>query len=110
ESLAEASFADESFDAITLLSVLEHASDPLALLRECGRVVRPCGALYVIVPNVESLACRVLGSEARTFDGRNHLVYFSPATLTDALGRAGFQVVETCTRIGSLEPVFAHMS
>jgi SAM-dependent methyltransferase len=110
EPLEEAGFAEGSFDAVALLSVLEHAPDPLALLRECARVLRPGGALYVIVPNVESLACRVLGAEARTFDGRNHLVYFSPATLADALGRAGFQVVQTSTRIGSLAPVFAHVA
>jgi 2-polyprenyl-3-methyl-5-hydroxy-6-metoxy-1,4-benzoquinol methylase len=109
-SLADAGFADRSFDAVTLLSVLEHASDPLTFLRECARVLRPGGALYVIVPNVESLACRVLGAKTRTFDGRNHLVYFSPATLTDALGRVGFEVVETSTHVGSLGPVFAHMT
>jgi 2-polyprenyl-3-methyl-5-hydroxy-6-metoxy-1,4-benzoquinol methylase len=110
ESLEEASFPDGSFDTVTLLSVLEHATDPLALLGACARVLRPGGALYVIVPNVESLACRVLGADTRTFDGRNHLVYFSPATLTDALGRAGFEVVRTSTRVGSLGPVFAHLT
>jgi 2-polyprenyl-3-methyl-5-hydroxy-6-metoxy-1,4-benzoquinol methylase len=110
ETLDEAGLPEGGFDAVALLSVLEHAANPLALLRECGRVLRPGGALYMIVPNVESLACRVLGAETRTFDGRNHLVYFSAATLADALGRAGFQVVQTSTRIGSLEPVFARMA
>jgi 2-polyprenyl-3-methyl-5-hydroxy-6-metoxy-1,4-benzoquinol methylase len=110
ETLDEAGLPDGGFDAVALLSVLEHAAQPLALLRECSRVLRPGGALYVIVPNVESLACRVLGAETRTFDGRNHLVYYSAATLADALGRAGFQVVQTSTRIGSLGPVFARMA
>jgi hypothetical protein len=52
----------------------------------------------------------VLGERARTFDGRNHLVYFSPATLTDALERAGFDVVRTNTRVGSLQAVFSAAS
>lgn len=106
EPLAGAALAGGSFDAVALLSVLEHAIDPLALLRECARVLRPGGALYAIVPNVESLACRVLGAEARTFDGRNHLVYFSAATLADALNRTGFELLRTATRVGSLAPVF----
>jgi SAM-dependent methyltransferase len=110
ETLDAAGLPDGGFDAVALLSVLEHAANPSALLRECGRVLRPGGALYVIVPNVESLACRVLGAEARTFDGRNHLVYYSAATLADALGRTGFEVVQTSTRIGSLGPVFARMA
>jgi len=110
EPLTEAGFAPESFDAVTLLSVLEHATEPLALLRECARVLRPGGALYAIVPNVESLACRVLGAEARTFDGRNHLVYFSAATLANALGRTGFEVLRSTTRVGSLVPVLARVA
>ncbi len=110
EPLEEAGLAERTFDAVVLLSVLEHATEPLGLLRECARVLRPGGALYVIVPNVESLACRVLGAQARTFDGRNHLVYFSPATLADALGRAGFEARRTITRIGSLGPVFARVA
>jgi SAM-dependent methyltransferase len=108
EPLAEAGFSDGCLDAVALLSVLEHATDPLALLRECARVLRPGGALYVIVPNVESLACRVLGEQARTFDGRNHLAYFSAATLADVLGRTGFDVLRTSTRVGSLDAVFRH--
>jgi SAM-dependent methyltransferase len=108
--LAEAEFPAETFEGVALLSVLEHAPDPLALLRKCAHVLRPGGALYVIVPNVASLACRVLGSKTRTFDGRNHLVYFAPATLAEALGRAGFEVVRTATRVGSLEPVFAEVA
>jgi SAM-dependent methyltransferase len=108
EPLEEASLAPQSFDAVALLSVLEHAAEPLTLLRDCARVLRPGGALYAIVPNVDSLACRVLGAQARTFDGRNHLVYFSPPTLTRALGRTGFDVLHTTTRVGSLGPVLAH--
>ena len=108
--LSEAGFAAERFDAVTLLSVLEHAPRPLDLLVECARVLRPGGALYVIVPNVESLACRVLHERARTFDGRNHLVYFSVPTLGDALRRAGFDVVSTATRISSLDPILAYLA
>ena len=108
--LEEAGFDPESFDAVALLSVLEHTTDPRALLGDCARVLRGGGALYVIVPNVESLACRVLHERARTFDGRNHLVYFSPATLRAMLERTGFDPVRMTTRIASLQPVVEHLA
>jgi 2-polyprenyl-3-methyl-5-hydroxy-6-metoxy-1,4-benzoquinol methylase len=92
-------------DVVTVLSVLEHVNDPRAFLRHVARLLRAGGAAYFIVPNVESLACRVLHDRAATFDGRNHLVYFSPSTLADMLGREGFQVVTIRTRIASLDPV-----
>jgi SAM-dependent methyltransferase len=107
---AEAGFAPESFDAVALLSVLEHTTDPRRMLVECGRVLGPGGALYVIVPNVESLACRVLRERARTFDGRNHLVYFSRSTLTDLLDRMGFETAHMTTRVSSLVPVLTHLA
>ena len=34
---------------------------------------RPAARSFLIVPNVDSLACRVLHERAATFDGRNHL-------------------------------------
>jgi SAM-dependent methyltransferase len=94
-------------DVVTVLSVLEHVNDPRGFLREVARLLKPggAGAAYFIVPNVDSLACRVLHERAATFDGRNHLVYFSPGTLTDMLRREGFEVVRTRTRVASLEPV-----
>src|SRR5439155_267460 len=94
-----------SFDVVTLNSVLEHVNEPRRMLRDCAALLRPGGVLFVIVPNVESLACRVLHERAATFDGRNHLVYFSPSTLARMLDSEGFEVVETHTRIASLDPV-----
>jgi len=105
KSLVELSLEPQSLDAVTLLSVLEHVNAPRDMLRELADVLKPGGALYVIVPNVESLACRVLHERAATFDGRNHLVYFSPATLRETLEREGFEVVSTKTRVSSLDPV-----
>jgi 2-polyprenyl-3-methyl-5-hydroxy-6-metoxy-1,4-benzoquinol methylase len=104
-ALSELGLDPASLDVVTLNSVLEHVNRPLELLGEVRGLLRPGGALFLIVPNVDSLACRVLHERAATFDGRNHLIYFSPATLRDALRRSGFDVVETHTRVSSLDPV-----
>ena len=44
-------FADESFDLITSAWVLEHVRDPLKLLHECWRVLRPNGKIVFLTPN-----------------------------------------------------------
>ncbi len=103
--MAEAGLEPQSFDAVTVLSVLEHTNDPRSMLRDVARVLKPGGALYVITPNVESLACRVLHERAATFDGRNHLIYFSPATLRELLERERFEPSALRTTVSSLDPV-----
>jgi 2-polyprenyl-3-methyl-5-hydroxy-6-metoxy-1,4-benzoquinol methylase len=103
--LAEAGFDAASFDVVTLLSVLEHATDPRRMLRECAEVLRPGGGLFLIVPNAGSLACRVLHERAATFDGRNHLVYFTPQTLQAMLEAEGYEVELLRTSVSSLDPV-----
>lgn len=110
QPLADSGLEPESFDVVTLLSVLEHTTEPRRMLREIAAVLKPGGALYIVVPNVESLACRVLHERAATFDGRNHLVYFSAQTLNDALGREGYTAELTTTRVTSLEPVLEWLS
>jgi SAM-dependent methyltransferase len=109
-SLEEAGFEPESFDAVGLLSVLEHTNEPARMLGDVARVLRPGGAVYVVVPNVESLACRVLHERARTFDGRNHLVYFSPSTLSDLLDRCGFDVPHVATTVSSAAAIAEHLA
>jgi SAM-dependent methyltransferase len=98
------------FDVVTLNSVLEHVNEPRAMLRQVGERLAPGDALYLIVPNVDSLACRVLHERAATFDGRNHLVYFGPRTLRAMLEAEGFDVLEHRTSISSLDPVLEWLS
>ncbi|MCL4522392.1 MAG: class I SAM-dependent methyltransferase, partial [Acidobacteria bacterium] len=41
------------YDAITMLNVLEHVNEPVALLSKLRRLLRPGGALVTVVPNNE---------------------------------------------------------
>src|SRR5205807_10547002 len=61
-------------------------------------------------PNGDSLACRVLHERARSFDGRNHLVYFSPSTLSDLFDRCGFDVPYVATTVSSAVAIAEHLA
>jgi ubiquinone/menaquinone biosynthesis C-methylase UbiE len=56
-------FATASFDAVTMIEVLEHTVSDAQVLRECFRVLKPSGLLILFVPNklypFESHPCHV---------------------------------------------------
>lgn len=60
---AKLPFADENFALVTANMVFEHVADPLLLLREIRRTLRPGGRLLVLTPNwldIVSLTARVV--------------------------------------------------
>ncbi|MFQ5945499.1 MAG: class I SAM-dependent methyltransferase, partial [Anaerolineae bacterium] len=104
-TLEEARLPGAGFDAVTMLSVLEHLARPRETLLEVHRILRPGGVLGVIVPNAQSLAVLMLREETRTFTGRNHPNYFSLDTLTRLLLQAGFRVAAADTYVSSLQAI-----
>jgi len=73
------SFA-EAFDAVTFWAVMEHLADPRRFLRKAAAVLKPGGWCFILTPNMNSLAVRLLGAKYR-YIFPEHLNYFSPATL-----------------------------
>ena len=86
-------WADASFEAITMWQSLEHAHDPLDVLRDAHRLLTPKGRLLVTVPNLESLSARWFGSNWYGLDVPRHLTHFTPETLRGMLQRAGFDAI-----------------
>jgi SAM-dependent methyltransferase len=64
---------DESCDAVLLTQVLEHVSDPLRVLGETRRVLRPGGRLYLTAPLVWELHEQPHDYYRYTADGLRYL-------------------------------------
>lgn len=90
-TLEEARFPDAAFDAVVLIDVIEHLPDPLAVLTEAARLLRPGGILYLVTPDAESLSARLL--RGRWWGLRPaHVYYFSRRTMAGMLEKAGFRM------------------
>jgi 2-polyprenyl-3-methyl-5-hydroxy-6-metoxy-1,4-benzoquinol methylase len=98
------------FDLISLWEVLEHLVDPGLTIREIRRLLAPGGLLLVLVPNVESLATRLLHEKSRTFGGHSHLNHFSPRTLESLLKKSGLAGLELETVITELGTINNHLA
>ncbi len=80
------------FDAVTFWAVLEHLASPRSFVDRAAGLLRPGGVCFVLVPNLRSLAMRVLGARYR-YVYPQHLNYFSRATVQRLVAER-FDVVE----------------
>ena len=83
-------YPGNSFDVITLNSVIEHISDPLAVLSECRRILRRGGSLVVFTPNAKSRIHSIYKDKWFDLDPPRHSHIFSFRNLKDLVQKAGF--------------------
>src|ERR1017187_7316713 len=76
----EQDFRQQQFDAVTFWAVVEHLLEPKPFLAKAWSLLRPDGLCFVLVPNMKSLAARMLGARYR-YIYPQHLNYFTKATL-----------------------------
>jgi len=109
------------FDLVTMWDVIEHIPDVVGAAREVRRLLAPGGKFLIETQDVASLAARVLGRRWQHYKHAEHIYHFHERTLADALGRAGFRVLENrpwlggkyvslgfiAERAGKLHPVFS---
>jgi len=50
----------EKFDALVAIEIIEHLENPFRFIRECAKLLRPGGLLFLTTPNVESVSSRLM--------------------------------------------------
>lgn len=63
--------SDSCFDAIYMFSVIEHVSDPLKVIEECHRILKPNGKIYLLTPHFSSTASYTDLTHKWHFSGRS---------------------------------------
>jgi 2-polyprenyl-3-methyl-5-hydroxy-6-metoxy-1,4-benzoquinol methylase len=105
-------FEGRRFDVILMLDILEHLSDPVAVLKSVKSVVAESGWGVISLPNVAHISLRLSlleGHFSYTDVGlldRTHLRFFDRAGVDDLLRQAGwemFDMVRVTRQLGTTE-------
>lgn len=99
---------DDHYDVVTILHVIEHMPDPMRVMRELRRVLKPGGLLlmetvnyrahHVIEKHLQFLIPiygRLTNRGALPWVPFDHLYFWTPETLHKALETAGFKDVQS---------------
>jgi 2-polyprenyl-3-methyl-5-hydroxy-6-metoxy-1,4-benzoquinol methylase len=96
-AIADADFARESFDVVTMFDVIEHVPDPSADMSTAFNLLKPGGLFIVSTPDIDGLFPRASYTVAHMIDHwphaepPSHLFQFSKKTLAAMLRKTGFE-------------------
>jgi len=86
-----------SFDVITMIHVIEHLADPVAVLSKCRELLRTGGKLVISTPNSSSWGARIFRKFWRGWEPPRHLYIYNPENLSKLVSSAGLRVQEVFT-------------
>jgi 2-polyprenyl-3-methyl-5-hydroxy-6-metoxy-1,4-benzoquinol methylase len=84
------------YDIVTMFDLIEHVPDADVLMSQVAAIVRPGGFIGIKTPNIDCPEAEVFGPWYHSLK-REHLGFFSPASLTDVSQRTGFEPVSVAT-------------
>ena len=96
-TLERSGLPQRSFDVVSAFHVLEHMPDSRAFLASLRRWARPGGFVVIEVPNWRTVQRRRLRQHWSALRPGEHLVHFTPDTLTRTLRSAGIEPLRTRT-------------
>lgn len=90
--LRAASLPADTFDAVTMSHVIEHLPQPVEMLAEIKRILKPGGRLIMTTPNTAGIGHIKFGSAWFGIDAPRHLHLFNKRSLSEAARRASLEV------------------
>lgn len=85
-------FLPEQFEIICMFQVIDHIPDPVMLLDECLRILKPGGLILSLNHNVEALSSRIMKKRSPIMD-IEHTFLYSPSTIARLFGNHRFEIM-----------------
>jgi len=93
----EAKLSDSLVDMISMNHVLEHLPDPMGVIKDVFRVLKPQGSLVVHTPNAFSLGHKIFKNNWYGLDAPRHMFIFSPKSIRLLFKESPFRKIQIKT-------------
>lgn len=103
------SILGNSYDCISMWNVLEHLYNPSAMVQELKSMLRKDGLLFIMVPNINSLATRIIRDKSATFNWK-HVSHFCAQSLKQLMTQNGLEQIHLETAITEIDNVKSYLS
>lgn len=97
------------YDCISMWNVLEHLYDIQSIVSDVKRMLKRGGLFFVMVPNVESLASRIIRERSPTFNWK-HVSHFTRGSLEKLMTSCHLTPVHFETAITEIDNVKSYLS
>jgi len=115
--------SEKQFDALVAIEIIEHLENPFRFVRECAKLLKPGGLLFLTTPNVEAVSSRLMFLYTGRLSGFGAYETVRPAHITPIfkwkldmmLAEAKLEIVhESYNRVvaasnGTVKPAIAAM-
>ena len=101
--LTDSTVSPDSCSIVSMVHVLEHVPNPKETLSTIFNILKPGGLFCGIVPNVNSFWSKSLKEDWVWLDPTHHYVHYTPESLRQKLGEAGFRIEKMYTAIGDYD-------
>ena len=97
KSVFEMDFPPGFFDAVCMDNVLEHIDRPVECMQAVRRVLRPDGVVFIDVPYIRGLTCRLWRMYLKVFPKEGHpntyghIYFYTRKSISILLRKAGFE-------------------
>ncbi|GJL80301.1 MAG: hypothetical protein NPINA01_32900 [Nitrospinaceae bacterium] len=90
--LGDAQFEPDTFDVVVLLAVLEHAFDPVSIMKNVWKILKPGGWVIASTPNLDNISYHLMpNKEEYSWFIKEHINHFTLKTHRTLLETVGFQ-------------------
>lgn len=87
-------FPNNYFDVLTFWHVFEHLKNPVKVLRECRRIIKNDGLLFISIPNSASFGFKLFKNKWFALYPPVHIYHYSLKTISDLLDKNRFKIAK----------------